>query len=236
MNIYAMADLHLSLGSDKPMDIFGERWNDHTRKMQENWIRTVGPEDVVIISGDISWGLKLEEAMADLEWIHRLPGRKILSRGNHDLWWNSLKKLNTLFDDMVFLQNNCFVLGNTAVCATRGWTLPQAASEWTEHDEKIFRREQLRLEMALQAARQTGCERIIVSMHYPPLNQREKDTDFTALIEKYGTDIVLYGHLHGEEAGRGAYRGTHNGIMYHLVASDQIGFCPKFICAEKGGE
>lgn len=229
MKIYAMADLHLSLSTDKPMDVFGKRWVNHADRMKENWINLVHAEDAVLISGDISWGLKLEEAMPDLEWIHRLPGRKVLTRGNHDLWWTSVSRLNSLFDDMTFLQNDCLVLGDTAVCGTRGWMIPGSTPEWSEHDEKIYRREQIRLELALKAARDSGCRHRILSIHYPPLNRIETDTALTRLIEEYDVDTVVYGHLHGEDARRGAYTGVCRRVNYRLTASDQIGFCPVLI-------
>ena len=226
MKIFAMADLHLSLSADKPMDVFGKRWIDHTEKMWKNWHALVGPEDLVIISGDVSWGLKLEEALPDLEWIHRLPGRKIITRGNHDLWWTSLSRLNSLYEDISFVQNSCLQVGDVGVSGTRGWMLPGSTPDWSEHDEKIYRREQLRLEMALKAAKDSGCRHRILSIHYPPLNKTEMDTEFTRLIEAYEVETVLYGHLHGEDARRHAYTGMHRGVEYRLTASDQIGFCP----------
>lgn len=226
MKIFAMADLHLSLSTDKPMDVFGKRWAGHTEKMRKNWTELVAEEDLVIIPGDVSWGMKLEEALPDLEWVHRLPGRKIITRGNHDLWWTSVSKLNGLFDDIAFIQNNCLVAENTAVSGTRGWMLPGSTPDWSEHDDKIYKREQLRLEMALKASRDSGCGRRILSIHYPPLNKGEMDTEFTRLIEQYEVQTVVYGHLHGEDAGRHAYTGMHRGVEYRLVASDQIGFRP----------
>ncbi len=229
MKIFALADLHLSFSVDKPMDVFGRRWEDHAEKIEKNWKSVVEEEDLVIISGDVSWGLKLDEAMPDLQWIHHLPGRKIITRGNHDLWWTSVSRMNRLFESIVFVQNSCVQAGGTAVCGTRGWTLPGSSQEWTEHDEKIFRREQIRLEMALKAAHESGCSRRILSIHYPPLNRLEMDTEFTGLIERYEVNTVVYGHLHGEEAGKNAFTGMHNGVEYRLTAADQVGFCPVLI-------
>ena len=131
MALYGIADLHLSFTADKPMDIYGPAWENHTKRLEENWRGTISQEDTVIIAGDISWGLKLEEAMADLEWIHALPGFKVLFKGNHDPWWASISRLNSLFDDMYFVQNSFYPYGDTAICGTRGWLCP-GSSEFTE--------------------------------------------------------------------------------------------------------
>ena len=207
MRIFAMSDLHLSEASGKPMDVFGSRWEHHTEKMKKNWDDLLNEDDAIIISGDVSWGLKLEEAMADLQWIHERPGKKYITRGNHDLWWSSLTKINSLFDDIIFIQNGCAVDGETVICGTRGWNLKLNNPEWTEHDEKIYRREQIRLKMALEAAKETGASRMILSLHYPPTDYRGSDTAFSEIIEQYQPDIVLYGHLHGEEAAKHAFNG-----------------------------
>ena len=147
MALYGIADLHLSFTADKPMDIYGSAWENHTKRLEENWRRTISQEDTVIIAGDISWGLKLDEAIADLEWIHALPGFKVLFKGNHDPWWTSISRLNSLFDDMYFVQNSFYPYGDTAICGTRGWLCP-GSSEFTAHDRKIYDREQLRYRLA----------------------------------------------------------------------------------------
>ena len=224
-----MSDLHLSEASGKPMDVFGPRWENHTEKMKQHWDETLEAEDVMIISGDVSWGLKMEEALPDFQWIHERPGLKLITRGNHDLWWSSLTRLNSLYEDLRFIQNGCVVAGDTAVCGTRGWILKQAAPEWTEHDEKIYRREQIRMKMALDAAAASGASRIILSLHYPPTDHNGRDTEFTRLIEQYDVTCVLYGHLHGEDAYFHAYNGRKNGILYRLVSSDYLAFKPERI-------
>ena len=154
MNIYAISDLHLSgEPAKKPMDIFGEHWTAHKEKVKENWLATVKEEDTVIICGDISWAMQLREVEEDLMWIAQLPGRKILMRGNHDYWWTSLKKMQDNFGKhFEFLQNNCIMVGDTAICGTRGWLLP-SSENFTEDDNKIYQREGIRLEMSLQAFR-----------------------------------------------------------------------------------
>ena len=229
MRIFAMSDLHLSEASGKPMDVFGPRWEHHTEKMKKNWDETLKEDDVMIISGDVSWGLKLEEAMPDLQWIHERPGRKYITRGNHDLWWSSLTKMNSLYEDITFIQNGCAVAGDTVICGTRGWMLKQNHTEWTEHDEKIYRREQIRMKMALDAAQASGASRMILSLHYPPTDYHGSDTAFTEIIEQYDVDCVLYGHLHGEEAARHAFNGRKNNIRYRLMSSDYLGFFPRLI-------
>ncbi|MDD6254785.1 MAG: metallophosphoesterase [Eubacteriales bacterium] len=233
MNIFAMADLHLSGSVDKPMDVFGPRWNNHTEKMRSNWDRIVNPDDVVIISGDVSWGLKLSEAVPDFDWIHERPGRKIITRGNHDLWWTTLKKMNAIHEDIIFLQNNSVMAGNTAVCGTRGWMLHYPGQDWTEHDEKIFRRELIRLRLALDSASERGASKIILSLHYPPTDSRGSETPVTEIIDQYDVSCVLYGHLHGDEAEKHAFRGKIKGTEYRLVSSDTVGFVPQLILSER---
>lgn len=233
MKIFAMADLHLSLASGKPMDVFGERWAGHTEKMKDNWDRLVGADDTVIVSGDVSWGLKLGEALPDLQWIHERPGKKLITKGNHDLWWSSISKLNGLFDDITFIQNGCAAAGDVTVCGTRGWILRHDGADWTEHDEKIFRREQLRLAMSLDAAVSSGKNRIIVSMHYPPTDRFGNDTEFTRIIDRYGVSDVIYGHLHGAEAEKHAFNGVKNGVKYSLVSSDTLCFVPTLIYSDE---
>ncbi len=232
MKIFALADLHLSFGADKPMDVFGSRWAGHAERIRLNWTEAVSGDDTVIIPGDVSWGLKLSDAMPDLEWIHELPGRKVITKGNHDLWWTSLSKLNKLYEDIIFLQNNLYNVSrdnaarDICVCGSRGWMLPTNASEWTDHDEKILNRELIRLGLSLEKAEKAGFRRIIVSLHYPPLDSRGGDTCFTKLLERYPVISVVYGHLHGEEAEKIAFSGVKNGIQYRLVASDFLDFKP----------
>ena len=229
MRIFALSDPHLSTVTDKPMNVFGMRWQEHDIRIKENWIKNINEDDIVLIPGDISWGLKFEEVIPDLEWISKLPGLKLITKGNHDLWWTSLKRLNSLFDNMIFLHNNHYDAGGIAICGTRGWTIPQMSQEWTDHDEKIFRRELLRLDAALQSAQKTDPEKIIVAMHYPPTDYRGHNTAFTDVIEKYNVSDVVYGHLHGNDASKSAFNGKKAGIRYRLVSSDCINFCPQLI-------
>ena len=226
MKIFAIGDLHLSFGEtvEKPMDIFGGQWVGHTEKLHNNWTEMIAQDDVVIICGDISWGLRQEEAMADLDWVHSLPGRKILFKGNHDLWWQSLSKLNKLYEDgtMLFVQNKCVMLDEkTAICGTRGWTCP-GTEGFGEHDRKIYDREVLRLRMSLDDAKAAGAENIIGVLHYPPTNEKHHKSGFTDLMTEYGVKTCVYGHLHGRDAFKNGLKGEYNGVEYKLVSLDYL--------------
>lgn len=223
MKIYAIGDLHLSGSTNKPMDIFGDNWIDHTEKIRENWLKRVKNEDAILIPGDISWAMNLEEAMIDLEWIASLPGEKYLIKGNHDYWWSSITKLNTLFDSMNFVQNNFFTYGDIAICGTRGWNSPNHY-RFTDHDEKIYLREVNRLETSLNQAKNSGYKNIIAMLHYPPTNDKLEDSLFTNTLEKYNVKQVVYGHLHGEASFDAGLKGIHNGVNYELVSCDYINF------------
>ncbi|MBR6014946.1 MAG: metallophosphoesterase [Firmicutes bacterium] len=224
MAIFAIADLHLSFDPrvEKPMEIYGARWQNHAERLEESCKEMINDEDTVLIAGDISWALKQEEAMADLDWVHsRIPGQKVLLKGNHELWWQSVSKLNKLYDDMFFLQNTFFAAEGTAICGTRGWLCPGAA-DYTEQDEKIYRREALRLEMSLEAARAAGFTDIIGALHYPPTDERHNASRFTEIFEKYGVKHVYYGHLHGKDVWPKGLQGIYNGVEYNLISLDYL--------------
>ena len=226
MKIFAIGDLHLSFDErvEKPMDKFGGQWIGHTEKLHNNWTEMIAQDDVVIICGDISWGLRQEEAMADLDWVHSLPGRKILFKGNHDLWWQSLSKLNKLYEDgtMLFVQNKCVMLDEkTAICGTRGWTCP-GTEGFGEHDRKIYDREVLRLRMSLDDAKAAGAETIIGVLHYPPTNEKHHKSGFTDLMTEYGVKTCVYGHLHGKDAFKNGLKGEYNNVEYKLVSLDYL--------------
>ncbi len=224
MNIYAIADLHLSgEPPSKPMDVFGAHWAGHKEKIEQNWLDTVQADDVVIIAGDISWALGLHQAAEDLSWIAALPGRKLLLRGNHDYWWASPAKLRAAYGaDFTFLQNNAIMIGDIAICGTRGWILP-SAENFTDEDRKIYDREAIRLQLSLDAARAQDAKHIIVAMHYPPLFAAEEVTKFTDLLEQYHVEHCVYGHIHGEEHVI-TFEGERNGVQYKLVSCDTQGF------------
>ena len=232
MSIFAIGDLHLSFDEtvDKPMDIFGEEWEDHEMRIKENWLENVGEHDTVIIAGDVSWGLKLQQARADLEWIDALPGRKLIFKGNHDLWWNGINRMNGLFDSIRFVQNTAVFCEGWYICGTRGWVCP-GDSAYSQEDEKIYRRETLRLQMSIDdAAAQersidcgAGNPRMIGVLHYPPTNDKLQQSDFTRIFASSGVSKVVYGHLHGKDNYKRGLQGMLNGVQYTLVSADSTG-------------
>ena len=230
-HLYAIADLHLSNDpsiGDKNMDVFGGAWQDHDKRLRDIWLRLIEPEDTVIIAGDISWALKLGEALADLEWLDRLPGTKLLLRGNHDLWWTSLKKMGGLYGSIRFIRNDSCELENCAVCGTRGWICPGEPEFSEEEDRKIYEREIIRLEMSLKSA--SGCgKEIIAAMHFPPMNRRLEPSGFTELFKAYGVKRVVYGHLHGVSVFKNGPQGEIDGIEYSLVSLDKLQAAPLLI-------
>lgn len=224
MALYAISDLHLASAGDKPMDIFGQNWYRHDEKIKDNWLELVSEDDTVLVAGDISWSMKMEQGMKDLEWIHNLPGRKIMVKGNHDYWWTSITKLNKLFEDMNFIQNNFFTYEDYAICGTRGWTYP-GGENFTGHDEKIYKRELTRLKLSLESASKAGYEKFIVMMHYPPTSTDFDDTEFTKIFEEHGVSKVIYGHLHGPVLAT-VKNDVKNGVEYIMTACDYINFRP----------
>lgn len=224
MHIYAIGDLHLSgEPPTKPMEIFGAHWLGHKEKIKQNWLQTVSEEDAVIICGDISWAMSLEGAACDLSWLAQLPGRKLLLRGNHDYWWTSLSKMQKRYgDSFEFLQNGCIMLGDVAVCGTRGWILP-SADGFTQEDAKIYKREGIRLELSLQAAQKQNPRAVITAMHYPPLFARTEHTLFTNLMHNYNVNYCVYGHIHGENHVV-TFEGVREHITYKLVSCDTQNF------------
>lgn len=234
MNIYAIGDLHLPGGDKKPMDVFGPHWENHFERISEDWRSRVGDEDMVLIPGDISWAMQLGSALEDLHRIAALPGRKLILRGNHDYWWSSLTQLrSSLPEGMHAVQNDAFDAGDVVFCGTRGWALPQPGSAdagtGASQDEKLYRRETMRLEMSLKAAKKMAGERpIFAMMHYPPIlpEYLRTGTAFTELMTRCGVSRCVYGHLHGPSVQRG-YNGLYNGVKYDLVSCDALHFALK---------
>ncbi|MBR1586239.1 MAG: metallophosphoesterase [Clostridia bacterium] len=221
MAVFAIGDLHLPGGDDKPMNVFGAHWEGHFDRIRADWVSKVGDEDIVLIPGDISWAMQVEQALPDLMDIGALPGKKILLRGNHDYWWCGITRLRELLPPgMYAVQNDALLLDDIALCGTRGWTLPTPGNA---EDEKIYSRELLRMEMSLDRAKQLNGRRLIVMCHYPPLGEGGAKTRLSALLEKYMPDDVVYGHLHGPSL-RGAVTGCIDGIRYHCVSCDGLGF------------
>lgn len=224
MGLYSISDFHLALSGDKPMHVFGEHWLNHDEKIKENWMNKITDEDTVLIGGDISWSMKMEEGLMELQWIHKLPGRKILIKGNHDYWWTSITKLNSLYKDMQFIQNNFFTYEDYAVCGTRGWVSP-GGENFTSKDEKIYSREIIRLKLSLDGAVKAGYKKIIAMIHYPPNNEKVLDTEFTEIFKEYAVEKVIYGHLHGPSLSK-VFEGTVHGVEYILTSADYINFDP----------
>ena len=224
MKIFAIADTHLSgQPPAKPMDVFGEHWRGHWEKIKSDWLRRVGAEDLVLIAGDISWAMKLTDALCDLEEISSLPGQKIMVKGNHDYWWQSLSKLSeAVGGKFFFLQNNFYLAKKIAICGSRGWVCPEDPF-FTEKDETVYRRELLRVEASLQAAQAASPEKIILLLHFPPFPLGKTTSAFVDLIKAYGVSACVYGHLHMEDY---ALEGTvvWDGVPYYLVSCDALGF------------
>ncbi|MCL2111498.1 MAG: metallophosphoesterase [Clostridiales bacterium] len=226
--LFAIADTHLSFTSDKPMGVFGVAWLDHAERMAALWREDVSEDDMVIVAGDISWAMKPDEALPDLEFLHNLPGKKLLVRGNHDLWWQGITKLNSLYDDMRFLQNEHTFFDESegvAVCGSRGWGLP-GLEDYGADDEKILARELIRLGLSLDKAVAAGAREIICALHFPPALTPSNTSPFTELIERYPVSQVVYGHLHGTQAFRKGIMGEHRGVRYTLVSTDYLGHRP----------
>ena len=225
MSLYAIGDLHLGFKVEKPMDIFGDNWIAHENLIKKNWLEKITEHDTVLLPGDISWATKFEDARIDLSWVDELPGKKIISKGNHDYWWLSLKKMKDQFDSISFLQNNYYIYEDYAICGTRGWVCPND-NVFTEHDEKIYKREALRLKLSLDQAKAAGYSKFIVMLHYPPTNDQLQPSLFTEIVEEYKVEKVIYGHLHSYGAHDYKYKGIINNIEYILTSVDYIKFDP----------
>ena len=230
MKIFALGDLHLPGGADKPMDVFGPAWDEHPARIARAWEEQVGQEDLVLIPGDVSWAMKLSDAQADLDFLSPLPGKKLLLRGNHDYWWNSLAKVRGALPPGCFaLQNDCFLFGEAAICGTRGWICPGSVAFREEQDRSIYERELIRLKLSLDAAPQGA--NLICMLHFPPFNEKRKASGFTDLMEQKGVKAVVYGHLH-DRACQNAFEGERGGAQYYLCSADHLGFAPRLIYEE----
>ena len=220
MAVYAISDLHLP-ARVKPMDVFGEHWKNHFERIKADWNARVGEGDVVLLPGDLSWAMRLEEAIEDLDSIAALPGTKLLLRGNHDYWWSSIGRVRrALRENTLALQNDSVLLDGRLYAGSRGWNIP--ADDATEDDVRIYNRERMRLEMSLKNARARDVDApITVMMHYPPLT--DEQPGFSDILEAYGVQDCVYGHLHGGGL-YGAVRGERRGVKYHQVSCDGLDF------------
>lgn len=240
MSIYVIGDLHLSFNENKPMDIFGDNWRGHEEKIKNNWIEKVTDNDLIILPGDFSWSMKLEDTIKDFEYINNLPGKKLMLKGNHDYWWNTVTKMKKFLEDnnfknIDFIFNEGFVSENYIISGTRGWNLEEEA-----HDEKVLNRELARLEASIQSglrkaeheielenSEAKAEKEIIVFMHYPPITNakivNKEQAKFVEIMKKYNVKKCFYGHLHGISI-RDAFEGEFEGIQFKLVSADALNF------------
>ena len=227
MALYAMGDLHLCLGAPKPMDVFGGAWVGYMEKLKQG-LSVITEKDTLVLMGDLSWALDLNSAVADFAWINEIPGRKIILKGNHDYWWSTQAKftkfcLENGFSDLNLLNNNCYFYDDWAICGTRGWFFEEERSG--DHDEKVFRRELIRLEASLKAA---GDREKMVFLHYPPRYKGYTCREILDLLESYGVRQCFSGHLHGASH-KLAMEGTWDGIEYRLLSADYLNFQPYIV-------
>lgn len=225
MVLFAIADLHLSFGADKPMDVF-EGWENYIDKIKSNWNKIVKPEDTVVIAGDISWSMSLRGLVPDFEFLQSLPGKKLIIKGNHDYWWETMSKMRKFveaggFDTIKFIHNNTEVVDNIGVCGTRGWFYDQS------EDNKIMFREVGRLETSIAAAEKAGVEPVVF-LHYPPVCPGYECNEIMDVLKKHNIKRCYYGHLHGKAASK-AFEGEHEGIIFRLISCDHLGFVPAVI-------
>lgn len=225
MSLYVIGDTHLSFASDKPMDIFGG-WSDYIERLKNNWQRLVNKDDTVVINGDISWGMSLNESFRDFEFLNSLNGNKIIIKGNHDFWWSTKAKIDLFFkengfDTLKILHNDAYRVGDFAVAGSRGWFFD------AESDGKVMARECARIERSILAAKNLGGE-IVVFLHYPPVSQSKDCEQIVEVLVNHGIKRCYYGHLHGTAA-KYAFNGEKYGVDFRLVSADYLGFCPKCV-------
>ncbi len=224
MALYAIGDTHLSLGTNKPMTVFAG-WDNYVERLEQNWRRLVTADDTVVIAGDISWGMSLEQAKPDFSFLHSLPGKKLLLKGNHDYWWTTRRKMDTFltengFDTLTVVHNDAVAVDGMAVCGSRGWF----NDDGVEADHLVLLREAGRLRTSITAAKQTGLEPVVF-LHYPPLFGGERCEELLTVLHDEGISRCYYGHVHSAGI-RMAFNGMDDGVEYHLISADALGFCP----------
>ena len=225
MAIYVIADLHLSFSQDKPMSIFGENWEGHSEKIKNNWISKVKPEDTVVLPGDFSWSMYLQDTYKDFEYLNSLPGKKLLLKGNHDYWWTTVTNMRNFLEEnklknIDFIYNNSYLVENKILTGTRGWNLLD-----TENSSKMIKRESIRLQLAIEdGIKKYGDDKeIIVFMHYPPISNTNKKSEFLKILKQYDIKRCYYGHLHGRSH-QDAIEGIVDGIEFKLISADYLNF------------
>ena len=224
MKIFAISDLHISTNTNKPMDVFGGEWVGYLDKIFQDWKSKVSSDDLVLIGGDISWAMSIDDAKQDIALLNDLPGTKIMIKGNHDYWWSGITKVRSILSDkQIALQNDCIKINDVIICGSRLWTVP-GSNDFTANDERLYKREAERLILSLKEVEKVRNEgdKVIVLCHYPPFNARREDSLYTDLFEKYAVNAVVYGHLHGKsvKADKIVYK---RGIKYYLTSCDQVG-------------
>ena len=234
MAIYALADLHLALSNpEKSMDVFGSRWEGYIDRVRDNWINTVTDADTVLIPGDISWATYIDKAEEDFRFISELPGNKLLSRGNHDFWWTTMKKMEEYFEtrgftNLHFIRTNVVEADGCLVSGTRGWMIESRDSIEGSDNRKIYEREKMRIEMCLDKLNEADPDHAkthILMIHYPPITAKQEFTEFAQLMADGGVDICVYGHLHGK-AHKKAFEGEFGGTKFICSSADYVEFCP----------
>ena len=228
MALFVIGDTHLSLSVNKPMDVFGG-WQNYMQRLEENWKAVVQPEDTVVIPGDVSWGMSMEEAKADFAFLHQLPGKKILMKGNHDYWWTTRSKMDKFFEENQFttltiLHNGSISAEGVSLCGSRGWMFEQGQ----EHDKKLITRECGRIRASLQDAQRFGKQEKILFLHYPPVFMQDSIPEFLKLMQEYGVKRCYYGHIHSQGC-RYAFQGDWDGVHLEMVSADFLRFTPKKI-------
>ncbi len=229
MRVFAISDLHLSFSTDKPMDVFGDHWKDHHIHLEANWKERISRDDLILLPGDLSWAMNIDKAATDLEWLAKLPGKKIILKGNHDYWWTSPSKMKSeLPEGIIPLQNSAYDAGEFIVAGSRGWMIPESDEYREESEGSILRREQIRLNLSLDAAESMSTENkpIIAMMHYPPI-VNGKRTEFSRILAERDVTLCVYGHLHSAPGTWGQKLDiTVDGVEYRLVSSDYLEFEP----------
>lgn len=231
MKVWALSDLHLSYDGNKSMDVFGAGWENYMSRIKENWQAVINSDDVVLVPGDISWAMRLDEARDDLNFLDQLNGKKIIIKGNHEYWWKSISAVREMLPESITaLQNDCVKIGKIIICGTRGWVIPESTKEWSVEDEKIYKREIERLRLTLnsmQKIREDG-DIVLCMMHFPPFDFEHKDSEFTKLLEEYSVDKCVYGHLHNTR-GKCPIRVKKNEIEYIFASTDALEHKPILI-------
>jgi predicted phosphohydrolase len=248
MRVFAIGDVHLPGGPRaKSMERFGEIWRDHVATIERNWHEVAREDDVLLVVGDLSWAMKVEEAAEDLAWLKRLRGHVVVIRGNHDFWWSGIGRVRAALAPVIALQHDHVILGDVAIVGTRGWQCPGSAGSadlmvdrgggeegsfvYSEADRAIYEREAIRLKLGLDGLKKSKAafSKLIVALHYPPMNPAHESSKFTELVDEAGADVCVHGHLHGAESIATAFEGTRGKTRYHCVSADAVAMRPRCI-------